>query len=93
MPAVQKALTPAVAKAIGGDDVAEDFIMQGGKIQKFRKDDIVMGGTNLTGGGGDSAKTIQLLEKLVRLVEKGKDIHISGNKVGRAIALENYRQQ
>jgi hypothetical protein len=93
MPAVQKALTPAVAKAIGGNDVAEDFIMQGGKIQKFRKDDIVMGGTNLTGGGGDSAKTIQLLEKLVRLVEKGKDIHISGNKVGRAIALENYRQQ
>jgi hypothetical protein len=92
IPAIQKALAPPLAKALGGNDVAEDFIMQNGTVQKFRKDDIVMGGTNLT-GGGDNGKTIQLLERLVAAVEKGGTIILDGQKVGTAMVAGNYRMQ
>jgi len=70
---------------------AEDFILQDGKMTKFRKDDVIVGGTNL--GGGDNGKTIQLLERLVSMVEKGGNVYIDGNKVGATLALSNYRQQ
>ena len=90
LPSVQKALAPPLAKALGGEDVAEDFIMQGGKIQKFRKDDIVMGGTNLT---GSDPKVMQLLERLVNAVEKGGTVVLDGQKVGTAMVAGNYRMQ
>jgi hypothetical protein len=90
LPAVQKALAPPLAKALGGDDVAEDFIMQGGKIQKFRKDDIVMGGTKLT---GSDPRTIQLLERLVSAVEKGSVVMLDGQRVGQALNVGARRLQ
>jgi hypothetical protein len=90
IPAIQKALAPPLAKVLGGDDVAEDFIMQGGKIQKFRKDDIVMGGTNLT---GSDPKMIQLLERLIAAVEKGGIVTLDGQKVGTALNIGAYRLQ
>ena len=88
LPAVQKALAPPLAKALGGDDVAEDFIMQGGKIQKFRKDDIVMGGTNLP---GSDPKMIQLLTRLVNATEKGSIIMLDGQRVGQALSTNARR--
>jgi len=93
IPAIQKALAPPLAKALGGNDVAEDFVMQGGTVQKFRKDDIVMGGTNLTGGGADSAKTIKLLERLIKAVEAGGTVTLDGQKVGTAMVAGSYRMQ
>lgn len=90
LPAVQKALAPPLAKALGGDDVAEDFIMQGGKIQKFRKDDIVMGGTNLP---GSDPKMIQLLTRLVNATEKGSIIMLDGQRVGQALSTNARRLQ
>ena len=100
MPSVQKALAPPIAKALGGDDVAADFVMQGGKVQKFRKDDIVLGGTNPfgagkggAGGGGGDPKVVMLLERLISAVERGGNVYIDGQKVGRALTLSNYRQQ
>jgi phage tail tape-measure protein len=90
LPAVQKALAPPLAKVLGGDDVAEDFIMQGGKIQRFRKDDIVMGGTKLT---GSDPKSIQLLERLVSAVEKGSVVMLDGQKVGQALNVGARRLQ
>jgi hypothetical protein len=90
LPAVQKALAPPLAKALNGDDVAEDFIMQGGKIQKFRKDDIVMGGTKLT---GSDPRTIQLLERLVSAVEKGSVVMLDGQRVGQALNVGARRLQ
>lgn len=90
LPAVQKALAPPLAKALSGDDVAEDFIMQGGKIQKFRKDDIVMGGTKLT---GSDPKMIQLLTRLVSAVEKGSVVMLDGQKVGQALNVGARRLQ
>ena len=100
LPALQKVLAPPIAKVLGGDDVAEDFVMQGGKIQKFRKDDIVLGGTNPfgagkggAGGGGGDPKVVMLLERLISAVERGGNVYIDGQKVGRALTLSNYRQQ
>ena len=72
---------------------ADDFIMQNGTITKFRKDDVIMGGTNLGGGGASSEKTVQLLERLVAAVEKGGTIILDGQKVGTAMVAGNYRMQ
>jgi len=90
LPAVQKALAPPLAKALGGDDVAEDFIMQGGKIQKFRKDDIIAGGTSLT---GSDPKIMQLLTRLVNATEKRSVIMLNGQKVGEGLATDARRLQ
>lgn len=89
---IQNALAPPLAKALGGEDVADDFIMQNGKVQRFRKDDIVMGGTSLNKGGSDE-KVVRLLERLVSAVEKGGHVYIDGNKVGTTLALKNYRSR
>jgi ElaB/YqjD/DUF883 family membrane-anchored ribosome-binding protein len=67
---------------------AEDFILQDGKMTKFRKDDVIIGGTNL--GGGDP-KIAKLLERLVNAVERGGTVYLDGRKVGKALTLSGYR--
>ena len=64
--------------------------MQSGKIQKFRKDDLVMGGTKLT---GSDPRMIQLLERLVAATEKGGIVMLDGQKVGTALNVASYRMQ
>ena len=74
-------------------DTAADFISRPGQpIQKFRPDDIVIGGTNPM-GGGDDGRTIELLERLVAAVEKGGVINMDGNKVGTMLGMGSYRTQ
>ncbi len=47
-----------VGKALVPDDIAEDFISRPGQpIQKFRADDIILGGTNLTGNNNTQVVT------------------------------------
>jgi hypothetical protein len=58
---------------------ASDFIVKDGKMTKFRKDDVVVGGTNL---GGGSTEVISLLERLVSAVENGGTVTLDGQKVG-----------
>ena len=71
----------------GGGDTAEDFISRPGQpIQKFRADDIIMGGTSLT-GGGDSGEVVQLLKQLISAVNSGGDVYLDGNKVGKSLAI------
>jgi len=68
----------------------EDFIIRPGQpVQKFRKDDLLIGGTNL--GGGNSGKVEQLLERLVSAVENGGDVIMDGNKVGTVIAMNSSK--
>jgi ElaB/YqjD/DUF883 family membrane-anchored ribosome-binding protein len=67
---------------------AEDFILQDGKMTKFRKDDVIIGGTNL---GGSDPKIAQLLERLVNAVERGGAVYLDGSKVGKALTLSGYR--
>ena len=90
--------TPQIAE--GGSEsmevapeMAADFISRPGQpIQKFRPDDIIIGGTNPM-GGGDDGRTIELLERLVAAVEKGGVINMDGNKVGTMLGMGSYKTQ
>jgi len=68
---------------------AEDFIMQGGKMTRFRKDDVVVGGTNL--GGGDNTEVVALLKELIITVKSGGNVYLDGTKVGTAMAMSTYK--
>jgi len=71
---------------------AEDFILQDGKMTTFRKDDVIVGGTNL-GGKDNDPKVTQLLERLVMAVEKGGNVYMDSQKVGHSLSLGNFKQQ
>lgn len=74
-----------------GEPVMQDFISRPGMgVQKFRKDDIIIGGTKLT-SGGDSSRVEALLERLITAVESGGDVYIDGNKAGNALVLASSR--
>ena len=76
---------------IGGGDTAADFISRPGQpIQKFRKDDIIVGGTSLGGGGGNS-EVVTLLKELISAVKQGGDVYIDGAKAGKSLALATSR--
>ena len=70
---------------------AEDFIIRPGqKPLKFRKDDVIVGGTNLTGnnrGEGGNSKIELLLQELIQAVKQGQNIYIGPNKLNEAIGL------
>jgi hypothetical protein len=71
---------------------AEDFIYRPGqKPMKFRKDDVVVGGTSL--GGGSNGEVITLLKELVAAVKSGGDVYLDGTKVGTAMAMSTYKTQ
>ncbi len=71
---------------------AEDFIYRPGqKAMKFRKDDVVVGGTNL--GGGGNTEVITLLKELIATVKSGGDVYLDGTKVGTAMAMGTYKTQ
>jgi len=65
---------------------ASDFISRPGQpIQKFRKDDVIVGGTSL--GGGNNREVTALLRELIVAVKEGGDVYMDGNKVGKSLAL------
>jgi hypothetical protein len=73
-------------------DEAADFISRPGQpLQKFRKDDIIVGGTSLGGGGNDEV-TI-LLKELVAAVKAGGNVYLDATKVGTAMNVGTYRVQ
>jgi hypothetical protein len=71
-------------------DTAEDFISRPGQpIQKFRADDVIVGGTNLSGGG--NGEVVMLLKELISAVKEGGDVFIDGAKAGKSLALATSR--
>jgi len=78
------------AKNAVNANAADDFIMRPGQpIQKFRKDDIVIGGTSL--GGGSNNEVVILLRELISAVKQGGDVYIDGAKAGKSLALATSR--
>jgi len=73
------------------EDSAEDFILRPGqKPLKFRKDDVIMGGTSLTGnanGGTGGGNVEALLRELIAAVKEGGNISIGANKLNEAIGI------
>ena len=79
-------------KAGSDGDTAADFISRPGQpIQKFRKDDIIVGGTNLGGRGGGGGNVEQLLRRILTAIEQGGDVIMDGDKVGKTLALATSR--
>jgi hypothetical protein len=78
-----------VTSRMGGLD---DFIMRPGQpTQRFNKDDIVIGGTNLLGGG--NGEVVSLLKELITAVNSGGDVYLDGTKVGTAMSVSTYKVQ
>jgi hypothetical protein len=74
-------------------DEAHDFIIRPGqKPLKYNKDDIIIGGTKLT-GGNDNSEVTSLLKELIVAVKSGGNIYLDGTKVGTAMAVSTYRVQ
>ena len=79
-------------KAGSDGDTAADFISRPGQpIQKFRKDDIIVGGTNLGGRGGGGGNVEQLLRRILTAIEQGEPVILDGDKVGKTLALATSR--
>mgnify|MGYP001281540723 FL=1 len=69
-------------------DSADDFIIRPGQRPlKFNKGDVVMGGTNLDGGGNIEA----MLGRILTAIENGGNVYMDGNKVGKSLALSTSR--
>lgn len=75
---------------IDTDDTLGDFIMRPGQPpQKFDKGDLVIGGTNLSGGSNKNVEG--LLERIASAIESGGDVYIDGNKAGKAMVLASHK--
>jgi len=82
---------------------AEDFISRPGQpIQRFRADDIIIGGTNPlgssdTGGNGGNMSTALINEVremkaiLTQILNKESGVYIDGNRAGRSMVLATSR--
>lgn len=73
-----------ISKATSGGTAADFISRPGQPIQKFRKDDIVVGGTGIGSGGGN---VDQLLKKILIAIEKGGDVYMDTNKVGQSLNI------
>ena len=72
--------------------IAADFISRPGlPVQKFRKDDIIIGATNPFGGSQDNTRVMALLEKLIATVEKGGNVYMDGTLVGNTTVMANSK--
>ncbi len=97
MPAIQNALAPPLSKAFKGEEVAEDFILSGRGIQRFRKDDLVIGGTRLNEalGTGDNKRldeVASLLKTLIEVTREDRVMSVDGKELANALAeTANYR--
>ena len=80
---------------------AQDFILRPGqKPLKFRKDDVVMGGTKLESGRTSSTNNDALLKEfqemkqiLTAILNKEGTITLNGTKMGTAMAVGSYKVQ
>jgi hypothetical protein len=80
---------------------AQDFILRPGqKPLKFRKDDVVIGGTNIEGNRTSNADNSALLKEfqemkqiLTAILNKEGTITLNGTKMGTAMAVGSYKIQ
>lgn len=71
----------------------DDFIMRPGQPpQRFRKDDIVIGGTNLLGNNNNS-ELIPLFKEMIAVMKQGGNVYLDSTKVGTAMAVGTFKTQ
>lgn len=71
----------------------DDFVVKGNTVTPFRKDDIIMGGTNLGGGNEELQKLNKNIEILIGIVKEGKDINLDSYKVGTILSIGSVKTQ
>ena len=90
-------------------ETAEDFISRPGQpLQKFRADDLVIGGTNLKGNNENPSQSTEKLEQelqdlkqimsgfveqMGQVVNRPITVELNGNKVGQALGQDSYKIQ
>jgi hypothetical protein len=85
----------------GDSEEAQDFILRPGqKPLKFRKDDVVIGGTNIEGNRSSNTDNGALLKEfqemkqiLTAILNKEGTITLNGTKMGTAMAVGSYKIQ
>jgi hypothetical protein len=95
------ALGALLSNYFDDSEEAQDFILRPGqKPLKFRKDDIVMGGTKLESGRTSSTNNDALLKEfqemkqiLTAILNKEGTITLNGTKMGTAMAVGSYKIQ
>lgn len=72
----------------------DDFIIRPGQpTQKFNKDDLIIGGTNLMGNNNNNSnnEVISLLKELISTTKSGNEIYIDSQKVTGALKISSYK--
>jgi hypothetical protein len=87
--ALGESITPFFEKS---PDKADDFIVNNGKMTKFRKDDLIVGGTKLD-SGGNNTEILSALRELISAVRSGGNVYLDGTKVGTAMSVGTYKIQ
>ena len=90
--------SPSLSQSAASLPSLNDFISRPGEpVRRFNKGDIVIGGTNLldnnNGQSVDNSEVVNLLQRLIGVVERGGDVYLDGNKVGTALGMSSYRTQ
>lgn len=57
----------------------------------FNDKNTVVAGTNLGGGGGSNREMLAKLDRLIEAVERGGNVYMDSNQVGRAMVLGSYK--
>jgi hypothetical protein len=67
------------------------ILLDKGSVTALNNNDTLIAGTNLGGSSTGPTRTEQLLERLVKAVEKGGNVYIDGNRAGEALVLGTYK--
>ena len=70
-----------------------DFIREpGGKITSFNKDDLILGGTNLMGGGNGMNQMLERQNQLLeQILNKSSDVKMNTYSVQSALVVDNFK--
>jgi len=91
---VYRDVTTTESERTGGrsDQVDADFISRGGRTRRFRKDDLVIGGTKLDqalgrGGSESNQAILTALNNIASLLAQPGEVKLDGRLVGEALSM------
>lgn len=86
-------ISPDAISKILYNSKKEDFVMRGNTVTPFRKDDIIMGGTNIGGGTEELKMLNKNIEILIEITKQGKNINLDSYPIGTILSLGSLKTQ